>query len=82
MLLCLGLTKYPTTGTNIVSVKDAIPIIIPVSSEEAPLPMAYRGMHNSTNNYTQYQVSLNAILFFTLLQITQEKSQVTDEYHA
>ena len=36
------LTKYPTAGANIVSVKDAIPIIIPVSSDEVPLSWACR----------------------------------------
>ena len=35
------LTKNPTAGANIVSVKDAIPMIIPVSSDEAPLSWAY-----------------------------------------
>lgn len=38
----MRLTKYPTAGANIVSVKDAIPIIIPVSSDEAPLSWACR----------------------------------------
>ena len=35
------LTKYPTIGANIVSVKAAVPMIIPISSEEAPLSSAY-----------------------------------------
>ena len=40
----MGLTKYPTTGANIVSVNDAIPIMIPVSIEEAPLSVACIGV--------------------------------------
>jgi hypothetical protein len=34
------LTKYPKIGANIVSVKDAIPMMTPISSEEAPLSRA------------------------------------------
>ena len=39
-LKIIVLTKYPKIGANIVNVNDAIPIMIPVSSEEAPLSLA------------------------------------------
>ena len=40
ILNIIVLTKYPKIGANIVSVKDAIPIMIPISSEEPPLSRA------------------------------------------
>ena len=36
------LTKYPTIGAKIVNVSEAIPMINPVSSDEAPLSWACR----------------------------------------
>ena len=38
--IIIVLTKYPKIGANIVNVNDAIPIMTPVSSEEAPLSLA------------------------------------------